>query len=83
MKKRIKNLIKFVLGKGKKFDANAVDGDNDGLVQDGTLFERPAVLTVDGAKAAAIDLAADVIDGAAEVAKDYAKELKKAKAKKK
>lgn len=27
------------------FDPNAFDGDNDGLVQDGTAFERPAVLT--------------------------------------
>ena len=30
-----------------KFDAFAVDGDGDGKVQDGTIWERPAALSVD------------------------------------
>lgn len=30
-----------------KFDAFAVDGDGDGKVQDGTIWERPASLSVD------------------------------------
>jgi hypothetical protein len=33
--------------KTEKFDPFAVDGDGDGKVQDGTIWERPASLTVD------------------------------------
>jgi hypothetical protein len=33
--------------KDAKFDPFAVDGDGDGKVQDGTIWERPASLTVD------------------------------------
>lgn len=33
--------------KDAKFDPFAVDGDGDGKVQDGTIWERPAALSVD------------------------------------
>jgi hypothetical protein len=33
--------------KNAKFDPFAVDGDGDGKVQDGTIWERPAALSVD------------------------------------
>jgi topoisomerase IA-like protein len=33
--------------KDAKFDPFAVDGDGDGKVQDGTIWERPAELSVD------------------------------------
>jgi len=33
--------------KDAKLDITAVDGDGDGMVQDGTIWERPAELTVD------------------------------------
>lgn len=37
-----------LLGKKEaKFDPFAVDGDGDGKVQDGTIWERPAELSVD------------------------------------
>jgi hypothetical protein len=33
--------------KDAKFDPFAVDGDGDGKIQDGTIWERPAALSVD------------------------------------
>lgn len=33
--------------KDAKFDAFAVDGDGDGKIQDGTIWERPAELSID------------------------------------
>ena len=33
--------------KNAKFDITAKDGDGDGMVQDGTIWERPAELAVD------------------------------------
>jgi predicted ABC-type ATPase len=38
--KKIKNTAR---GLASRFDPNALDGDGDGLVQEGTAFERPAV----------------------------------------
>ena len=34
--------IRSVARASEPFDANAIDGDNDGVVQEGTTFERPA-----------------------------------------
>lgn len=45
MKKSFKRLgifLGIVKDKSPKFNPNAVDGDGDGMVQDGTIHERPA-----------------------------------------
>ena len=42
-----KKLFGLESKKTAKFDAFAVDADGDGKVQDGTIWERPAALTVD------------------------------------
>jgi hypothetical protein len=46
MMKNFLNKIGIFLGiiedKSPKFNPNAVDGDGDGMVQDGTIHERPA-----------------------------------------
>jgi hypothetical protein len=40
--KRLGMFLGIVEDKRPKFNPNAVDGDGDGMVQDGTPFERPA-----------------------------------------
>jgi hypothetical protein len=54
MMKNLLNKIGIFLGiiedKSPKFNPNAVDGDGDGMVQDGTIHERPAPAKKSGAK---------------------------------
>ena len=41
--------VRSVARASEPFDANAIDGDNDGTVQEGTAFERPATPSVPSA----------------------------------
>ena len=54
--KNLLNKIGIFLGiiedKSPKFNPNAVDGDGDGMVQDGTIHERPATPAKGGLTAA-------------------------------
>jgi hypothetical protein len=43
MKKlKLKDILKWLKGEGPTFVINARDGDGDGIIQEGTPFERPA-----------------------------------------
>lgn len=79
---KLKNLFS---GKDK-LDVNAKDGDKDGIVQEGTVFERSVDLTVEGAKVKAKKVAkkaaADAADVVAKAATELSAELKKPAAKK-
>lgn len=47
----------------KPFDANAADGDGDGTVQEGTAFERPAVISTAQRTTRRVSRAISAIDG--------------------
>lgn len=76
----ITKLKNFFTGKDK-LNINAKDRDGDGLIQEGTVFERSADLTVEGVKSKATELskkvAAEVATQVANAATEVAAELKK------
>jgi hypothetical protein len=40
---QVKGIGRTIRGVAERFDPNAIDGDNDGVVQDGTMWARPAL----------------------------------------
>lgn len=58
------NLFAKLTGKkAAKFDANAIDGDGDGRIQDGTIWERDASLNKDVIEGVVQDAVSSVLEG--------------------